>query len=230
MYTKTANLRAVSIVRVAAGALVLGLFSTQVSAGTIVGTDHDFSTSGFSGGQLCVVCHTPHNSDTSVSTAPLWNHEVTVQTFTMYSTPSMDAAQDAQPTGTSKLCLSCHDGTVAIDSFGGNAGSNFMGGKDAVGASGNLTDDHPISITYDTALSVTDPGLHDPAATTVTVGAGGDKTRTGTVSQLMLPADKVQCSSCHDVHNNFVAAGTGGNPFLRVTANGSAICLACHNK
>ncbi len=230
MYTTNNSGRVFSFLKVAAGVLAAGLFAGQASAGTIVGTDHDFSTSGFSGGQLCVVCHTPHNSDTSVSTAPLWNHEVTVTTFTMYTSPTMDAAQDAQPSGTSKLCLSCHDGTVAIDSFGGNVGTDFMNGDHAVGSGGDLTDDHPISITFDTSLAVTDPGLHDPASTTVTIGAGGDKTRTGTISNLLLPADKVQCSSCHDVHNNFVAAGTGGDPMLKITSNGSEICLACHNK
>ena len=210
--------------------IALGFLSGQALAGTIVGTAHDFSNKGFSGGELCVVCHTPHHSDTSVTEAPLWNHDLTTQTFAMYTSPTLDAAQDAQPTGASKLCLSCHDGATAIDAFGGNVGSSFMGGAEAVGAADNLTDDHPISITYDATLATTDPGLHDPTATTVTVGAGGDKTRTGTVSQLMLPGDKVQCSSCHDVHNNFVAAGTNGSPFLRVSKAGSAICLTCHNK
>ncbi len=216
----------------APGALLvaLGFLSGQAFAGTIVGTDHDFSASGFSGGEICVVCHTPHHADTSVTEAPLWNHELTTQTFTMYSSPTLDAAQDAQPTGASKLCLSCHDGATAIDAFGGNVGTVFMGGSAAVGANDDLTDDHPISITYDAALSTTDQGLHDPTATTVTIGEGGDKTRTGTVADLMLPADKVQCSSCHDVHNNFVVPGSNGDPFLLVSKAGSKICLTCHNK
>ena len=230
MYANSESGRIISLIKVAAGIAVFGLVAGQASAGTIVGTDHDFSGSGFSGGQLCVVCHTPHNADTSVSTAPLWNHEQTVTVFTMYTSPSMDAASDGEPTGTSKLCLSCHDGTVAIDSFGGNTGTVFMSGNGVVGLDGDLADDHPISITFDTALSVTDPGLHDPSATTVTIGEGGDKTRIGFLSEVMLSADKVQCSSCHDVHNNFVAAGTGGEPFLKITANGSELCLACHNK
>jgi len=216
----------------APGALLvaLGLVSGQAFAGTIVGTDHDFSSSGFSGGEICVVCHTPHSADTAVLEAPLWNHELTTQTFAMYKSPTLDAPQDAQPSGSSKLCLSCHDGATAIDSFGGNVGTNFMGGSAAVGANDDLTDDHPISITYDAALSSVDQGLFDPTATTVTIGDGGDKTRTGTVSDLLLPADKVQCSSCHDVHNNFVVPGTNGSPFLRVSKAGSAICLTCHNK
>jgi hypothetical protein len=215
------------------GALLVafGLLGGQAFAGTIVGTAHDFSASGFSGGEICVVCHTPHNADTTVSEAPLWNHEVTSQTFAMYSSPTLDAAQDAQPTGSSKLCLSCHDGATAVDAFGGNVGGAwFMTGPAAVGANDDLTDDHPISITYDSALATTDPGLFDPTAKSVTIGAGGDKTRTGLVSDLMTPAAKVQCSSCHDVHNNFVVPGTNGEPFLLVTKAGSQICLTCHNK
>jgi len=202
-----------------------------VNAGTIVGTAHDLSSNGYSGGEICVVCHTPHNSDTAVTAAPLWNHELTAVSFTMYTSPSFDATQDPQPTGSSKLCLSCHDGVTAIDSFGGNVGTITMGTiPQAVGRGGDLTDDHPISILYDAALATTDPGLFDPTTTTVTIGAGGDKVRTGTVTALMLPENKVQCSSCHDVHNNFVGPGTNDQPLLKVTKAGSALCLTCHNK
>jgi len=226
----TTQARSAKLFGSAALFVVLGLAGGQAGAGTIVGTKHDFSGSGFSGGEICVVCHTPHHADTSVSEAPLWNHALTSQTFAMYTSPTLDAAQDAQPTGASKLCLSCHDGATAKDAFGGNTGSNIMSGSAAVGSGDDLTDDHPISITFDTALSITDQGLFDPAAKTVTIGQGGDKTRTGTVSALMLPGDKVQCSSCHDVHNNFVVPGTNGDPFLRVSKAGSALCLTCHNK
>ena len=99
--------------------VALGLTGGQAFA-DIVGSAHDFSNSGFSGNEICVVCHTTHNADTTVTEAPLWNHELTSQTFSMYSSPTMDAAQDAQPTGSSKLCLSCHDGATAIDAYGGN--------------------------------------------------------------------------------------------------------------
>ena len=209
----------------------LGLaLSGQSFAGTISNTAHDFSAQGYSGGEICVVCHTPHNSDTSVTDAPLWNHTVTTQTYNMYSSGSLDATSVGQPGGVSKLCLSCHDGTVAIDSFGGASGGTFVSGPKAVGRNNNLSDDHPISITYDTALSDVDNGLHDPAVRNVTIGAGGDKTRSGTVSELMLSNGTVQCSSCHDVHNNFAVPGAVGTPLLKVSKAGSAICLTCHNK
>ncbi len=211
-------------------AMVLG--ATSAGAGTIVGSKHDLSAKGYTGGEICVVCHTPHAADTSVAEAPLWNHTVTSQSFTMYSSLTLDAVQDTQPTGVSKLCLSCHDGTVAIDSFGGASGNDFMNpdARVTVGAGGNLSDDHPISITYDTNLATNiDTGLYDPNATNVTIGAGGDKTKTGTITAMMLSDNKVQCTSCHDVHNSYVAANNG-DPLLKVTIGDSALCLTCHNK
>ncbi len=209
------------------------------NAGSITGTSHDMSSQGYTGGQICVVCHTPHNSDVSVTEAPLWNHDVTTESFTMYSSGTLDSVPDGQPSGISKLCLSCHDGVTAIDSFGGSTGAGTAtmtitegAGNKAVGGDlSSLTNDHPISITYNTALSVTDPGLHDPSTTTVIIGEGGDKSRSGTVASLMLSGDKVQCSSCHDVHNNFVGpSATDDQPFLRVSKAGSKLCLTCHNK
>jgi len=211
--------------------LTLSLLTAGVvNAGSITGTAHDLSGKGYSGGEICVVCHTPHNADTTVVEAPLWNHAITAVNFAMYTSPTFDANQDTQPTGSSKLCLSCHDGVTAIDSFGGNTGNSTMGGNKAIGLNGDLTDDHPISILYDAALATTDPGMHDPTATNVTIGAGGTKTRTGTVAALMTPNGKVQCSSCHDVHNNFVGPGTNDKPLLKVTKAGSTLCLTCHNK
>lgn len=188
------------------------------------------SGKGYSNGEICVVCHTPHNADTSVTAAPLWNHELTAVTFAMYSSPTLNASQDAIPTGSSKLCLSCHDGVTAIDSFGGNTGSILMSGSAAIGSGSNLTDDHPISILYDLALSSMDRDLYNPDVQMVIIGEGGDKTRTGTITELMTPDGKVQCSSCHDVHNNFVGPGINDQPLLRVSKAGSKLCLTCHNK
>jgi hypothetical protein len=214
----------------------LGLASTAGMAGTIVGSPHDFSGAGWNNAdqQICVACHTPHNAaDPSVlTTAPLWNHAVTTQTFTMYSRSTLNGSITGQPDGVSLLCLSCHDGTVAVDSFGGATGTNFMGTINADANLGtDLSNDHPISITYNATTASADGALHDPTATNVTIGTGGDKTRTGTIATVMLSNGTVQCSSCHDVHNSFtVPDASGGFPLLKVSKNGSALCLTCHNK
>lgn len=198
-------------------------FTTSVNAGTIINSQHDFSGSGWSGGEICIVCHTPHNSATIVD-APLWNHAVTASTFTTYTSPTFDGIGTiGQPDGSSVLCLSCHDGTVAVDSFGGTTGATMITGNANFGT--DLSNDHPISFTYDAALATADPGLFDPAATTVTIGSGS-KTKTGTIDNVMLLSGKLQCASCHDVHNGF----TNGPKLLRISNASSGLCLACHDK
>jgi hypothetical protein len=218
----------------AVGVLLGATVTGAAWAGTIVGSPHDFSTQGWSGGQICIACHTPHGGNTTVTNAPLWNHEVTSKVYTLYSSGTLNAGPLAQPTGVSKLCLSCHDGTVAVDSFGGGSGSNFMTGSIAVGADaqGSLANDHPIGFAYNTALATADGALFDPSTKTVEIGTGGTKTKSGTIAAMMLFNGQLECASCHDVHNGFTANnGTNlGAPLLRVTKAGSAICLTCHNK
>ncbi len=211
------------------GLFVVGclLLAVGSEAQTIVGSAHDFSGNPWSGGQICLPCHTPHFADTSVIYAPLWNHEVTVATYTLYSSITLDATDMAQPDATSKLCLSCHDGTVAIDSFGGATGTNFISPGANVGT--DLSNDHPISFSYDTTLATNDGALFDPATEIVTIGSGGF-TRTGSITDVMLFAGRLECSSCHDVHNNFVAGGIGGQPLLKISKLSSDLCLACHNR
>ncbi len=167
---------------------------------------HDFTSSGWNtDGEICQPCHTPHNADTSVSLSPLWNHEVTTATFTLYSRATMDATDLGQPDGDSVLCLSCHDGSVALDSFGGATGGTNITGAALVGT--NLNNDHPVSFTYDTDLVTADGELNAPPAA-------------------YLDSDsKVQCSSCHDVHNTANIPG-----LLRTSNAGSALCLTCHAK
>jgi predicted CXXCH cytochrome family protein len=196
---------------------VTGLFvAGSAFSQTIVGTDHDLSGVQGTGGEICVVCHTPHNADTSVAEAPLWNHAVTTADFTVYSSPTFDGGPSGQPGGASRLCLSCHDGTVALDAFGGGAGTggNVIGGGALIGT--DLSDDHPISFTYDSALATSDGGLADPA--TANSGLGG------TIDADMLFAGNMECASCHDVHDSTI------EPFLRVSNAASAMCLTCHNK
>lgn len=181
------------------------------------GSAHDFSTETWnSSGEMCVVCHTPHNG--AAGAAVLWNHTETTQTFTLYTSSTLDATI-GQPSGVSKLCLSCHDGTVALDAFGGAAGSNMISGSGLIGT--DLSNDHPISFTYNTALATTDGGLHDPATTDSGLGNQiDDDLLFGTGA-----SKTMECSSCHDVHNSAAIAG-----LLRKSNAASALCLTCHDK
>lgn len=200
-------------------AVIIAVLSTlcffQWSYADIAGSKHDFSGLAWSGGEVCLPCHTPHNADTSVSNAPLWNHELTqVVAYTLYASATLNSTP-GQPGGISKLCLSCHDGTVAIDSYGGTTGSEMISAGKLIGT--DLRGVHPISITYDTALSTTDSGLNDPAGTDSGLG--------GTIQQDLLFANQMECASCHDVHDS-----AGHARLLRVSNQGSGLCLTCHNK
>ena len=198
---------------------VIVLVQNSIEA-QIVGSAHDFSSDGWAGNEICLPCHTPHNSDTSVTDAPLWNHEVTIAIFTPYLSGTLDATDVAQPDGVSKLCLSCHDGTVALDSFGGTTGTTFISTGANVGI--DLSNDHPISFTYDVALSTADGELADPATTASGIPGGGN------IDEDMLFGignDQLECSSCHDVHNS-----EGHDMLLLLENVGSALCLTCHTK
>ena len=159
----------------AALALAAATLAQGTFAGQIGGSAHDFRNQAWGNGQICIYCHAPHHTDTTTTDAPLWNHEVTSQTYVLYDSATLDATV-GQPGGLSKLCLSCHDGTVAPDSFGGTGGSApTLSGSANLG--NTLLDDHPIGFVYDTSLSTTDGSLHDPVATNVTSrSAAGSRT------------------------------------------------------
>lgn len=187
------------------------------SFGQITGTAHDFSGAGWnSSGEICIACHTPHNADATVANAPLWNHELSaVVSYTLYSSNTLDATV-GQPGASSKLCLSCHDGTVALENFGGAAGGiNFVTGADNL--SSDISDDHPISFDYDATLATNDGELVDPTS-------AGSSGLGGTIDTDMLFGGQMQCASCHDVH------GTGEDYLLLKSNANSALCLTCHVK
>ncbi|MDH5738005.1 MAG: cytochrome c3 family protein [Gammaproteobacteria bacterium] len=199
------------------------MFGAQAFA-DITLSAHDFSAAAWnSTGEMCVTCHTPHNAG-GAATGPLWNHTFSGElAYSVYTSPNgtLDAVA-GQPSGASKLCLSCHDGTVALESFGGNGAvtTTLMGAVNPLADVGtNLSDDHPISISYAADTSLAGVG------TAVTVG--DLVTKTGTIGSELVPGGTVECSSCHDVHNTYTFAGT---PLLRLDPAGSTLCLTCHAK
>ncbi|MDQ7005847.1 MAG: cytochrome C [Acidobacteriota bacterium] len=195
----------------------------------ITNSPHDFSSEAWNDrGEICRVCHVPHDHGrTRGLEGLLWNHALSTASYTMYSSSTLDGAADAQPTGITKMCLGCHDGTVAIDDFDNhNGGTNFIGTGDQIpqlsdGGNPDLRATHPISIVYDTA----DTGLH-PTSNTM----GGS----GTIADV-LEAGKVQCHSCHDVHDA-PGEAVANTHLLRVAqttsqgGNPSGLCLTCHDK
>ena len=196
-----------------------------VCSAQIAGTAHDFSSETWAPAEnkMCAVCHTTHNAN-SIPSAPLWNHETTaIAGYTLYSSPTFDphgGTTITDPGASSKLCLSCHDGTVALENFGGiTTGTNYIAAEYRIGGvTGNdLSNDHPIPFDYTTALATLDGGLFDPVTTSSGLG--------GTIAEDMLFSNKMQCASCHDVHNRY-----GVTRLLKMDNTNSQLCLTCHNK
>ena len=188
---------------------VIALFVPgSAMAQTVEGTPHDLQTRlGIT--DICVVCHTPHSAQ-STQTIPLWNHVTTETTgFTVYA-GTLDNGTVGQPTGVSLACLSCHDGSVAIDSYGG-----VTTGTDTIGGTWNLTrdlsDDHPISFSI---TDDADPGIRTIALITAPAGS----------NLPLFGSNEVQCPTCHNPHDNIYGK------FLRNDNAGSGLCLDCHIK
>jgi predicted CXXCH cytochrome family protein len=204
---------------------ILFFLVSQVAwSGSIMGSPHDFRRYPWSrSGEICLPCHAPHYPETLP--APLWNHELSTQTYITYAkthSPAMDAKVGSQPDGISKKCVSCHDGIVAPDVYGGNTGgtASSLFGENLMGTV--PSNNHPISFIYDTALATKDGDLYDPS--TKLSGMTGS---TGTINADMLFLNRMECSSCHDVHNTKAVPGT---KLLVKDSAGSALCLTCHNK
>ena len=191
----------------------------------IVGTAHDFSGEIWSDGEICLPCHTPHNAmDMSGlgqqagvgQGAPLWNHEMTVANYDLYidGTLQLGVAFDEALDSRSLLCMSCHDGTVALDSFGGVTGSQIITGSEKIGQ--DLTDDHPVGAG---AIYPLVPWMNDPANWETHGFELQDMLIDGGVERV------VSCTTCHEPHSR-----TGFANMLWVDNNASALCLTCHIK
>lgn len=198
------------------GAAVLAVCGAS-AFGQISTSRHNFASYGWSGGEICKPCHTPHFSNTAVGF--LWNHALTDATYTMHEgTGTAIANVDSR----SRMCLGCHDGTVALDSFGGTTGSSTIGPLGNVGT--DLTNDHPIG--SDAIYPTTASTSYNPQDANHRVGTAPTQLR---LRSWINPAGTeefvVGCSTCHTVHNT----GNFGH-MLRFSNAGSALCLTCHIK
>lgn len=184
---------------------------------SIVNTKHNLSVSGpgtikaTSESEICIFCHTPHRSSPR---KPLWNRGDPGTVYDLYSSSTTDAVPN-QPGASSILCLSCHDGTVALGKvLSRSADISMSGGITTLPAgesnlSTTLIDDHPVSFTYSSALAAADGELLDPAALS---------------GPVKLENDKMECISCHEAHGSIYP------DFLVATTQNSDLCLHCHQK
>ncbi|MFZ4399131.1 MAG: cytochrome c3 family protein [Bacteroidales bacterium] len=186
------------------------------SAQSIINTKHNLSISGkgnikaITETEICLFCHTPHKSR---PVAPLWNRNDPGLTYTLYTSSTLQALP-GQPDGSSILCLSCHDGTVALGNVISRNSMVKMTSGDFIpnGVSNltkNLRNDHPISFIYNSTLAAQDGQLKDPSAINPPVS---------------LKNGKLQCTSCHDPHKNIIS------DFLVTTSVNSNLCNSCHQR
>lgn len=256
------HIHATCYILCAALLLFCALFATCYTPGVEAGvenTKHNLSTSGpgpikaLSETQVCIFCHTPH----SATTTPLWNHTLSQASYTLPSNAmpewaTMLSIPQNPPEGDSKLCLSCHDGTVAIGSvvnLGGapitismhDTGTGYLTAGEMLSESApsyigtNLSGHHPVSIEVNEGL-IHDKGIqcannevsfrlcYPRAQDPIRLRPTDNRYGTGPSSGI-----GVQCSSCHDAHDN-----TNGY-FLRVPYGGTIwdidtypLCNKCH--
>jgi predicted CXXCH cytochrome family protein len=197
--------------------LLLPLWAQGQSALSIIKSQHNLSASGpgaikaVNEQQVCIFCHTPHNA---APVQPLWNRNVPMNAYRVYSSSTL-AASPGQPTGSSKLCLSCHDGTIAIGSIlSRSSPEQMINGvttlpPGATNLGTDLSGDHPISFTYDSALALKKLGeLLDPGTLPMQVKLDSSK--------------QLQCTTCHDAHDD------SRGSFLVMDNSQSQLCNSCH--
>lgn len=205
--------------------------------------------------QICVFCHTPHggsldgplwNRSNPTST---WSHYTSASLSTTLNTSSSRALNTE-----SLLCMSCHDGGISVYKLinvpngradvirnAGNGSADVYiiapsptnGGANIGGASafpfpspgGDLTNDHPVSFSYDAVLSEYNSGPRAGELKDVTTASSWN----GEGVDFFGVNNRVECSSCHDPHVDYnVDSSYAG--FLVMSNSGSQLCFACHNK
>ena len=197
-------------------ALILGAAHHANADESVVLSPHNLSATGrgtvraLNESEVCIFCHTPHNADPQ---APLWNRHNPTTYYRIYSSSTLDARVD-QPGGPSKMCLSCHDGSIALGLVLSRPPTEPIEMNQPFMPTGpsnltnDLSDDHPIGFRFDRQLSNRDHQLRSPDLASQRIKLG--------------PRGQLECTACHDPHNNEL-----GN-FLRITDRQGALCNTCH--
>ncbi len=195
-----------------AGLALVAALQAQSASG-MQNTKHNLALSGpgpiqgLTETRICVFCHTPHNA---APDSPLWNRELEPQFYTVYASPTLRAGVLPQPFGPTKLCLSCHDGTIAMGAVLNPAGGILMNGAGSL-PPGSLADfgldlsgHHPVSFSY--SASLPDSELEPLPPEDLFFGG----------------TDELHCSTCHDPHKE------GFGKFLVKDNRSSGLCISCH--
>lgn len=185
--------------------------------------------------QICIFCHTPHHSS---SEGPLWNRRSTTVTFfKRYSSPTLaiddaavvGASEYGQPNGSSRLCLSCHDGVTALGAVFTTPQSNIVftdvrssiSGPDVSIGYETYSSHHPVSFKYNQTVrnllraSPYNKELNVDPPTTYNIHVKLDK------------QERMQCTTCHDPHQDKSDEPSSITPFWTGT-DYDTVCMSCH--
>lgn len=199
--------------------LLTACLISDISA-SIMTSKHNLSVSGpgqlkaLSETRVCVFCHTPHNASPQT---PLWNRAPGPVNYGLYESSTLKVVP-SQPAGASRLCLTCHDGLIALGTLltgpVQTTGEIAAGSRAYIGI--DLADDHPVSISYVDAMAgnseivrpvPSDPRLLFYGSFNVTI----------------------ECSTCHDAHSDDLCDRGYDCKFLVMDNKNSALCLKCHD-
>ncbi len=184
---------------------------------SILNSKHDLSIFGpgpiraIDENRVCIFCHVPHNASPA---APLWNRHNPTTYYRIYRSRTTDARID-QPGPESKLCLSCHDGSIALGLTLDRPATDPISMTHPYIPSGpsdltnDLSDDHPVGLRYDRSLANRDAQIRPRELVDHRIKLG--------------QRGELECTACHDPHNDEL-----GN-FLRITEHSGALCITCHD-
>jgi predicted CXXCH cytochrome family protein len=204
--------------------LATGTLLAQIT-GDVIGM-HDLSpgsTSPITGARpgSCTYCHAPHSG--LATGRALWNQTLTKGVYNLYTSPTYVAKGEKgrQPAvgSDTNLCLSCHDGTIAVGNtivYGQVTMTGQMNANDQfLLNTPNLMASHPQDL-----VSIQDtPDLYDQLAS-----KGQTADPTGAVR---LINGNIECTSCHNPHVQ--AKDLVAQNFLVKDSSAGAMCLACHD-
>lgn len=162
--------------------------------------------------RICIFCHIPHQKGSA--TQYIWNRSDPADPYIPYFSSTLKA-DVGQPTGASRMCLSCHDGTIALGAVASSpteipfkGGIRIMPPNNPSNLGTDLSDDHPISFLYDEMLALGNRQLREPSTLP---------------PEVMLEDNQLQCTACHDPHHDPYGR------FLVMDNTASSLCRACHD-
>lgn len=218
------------------------------AASTIAGSPHDLTAmtprmmhQGYiynNYNDICIYCHTVQSGTNNFDA---WNRPASQAIYKVYESPTLNAQPTAPDMGSSSaLCLSCHDGTIAVDNVITKPSTYTQAPLHAAMTNGSGN----CGMCHQTVEPV--PGVAESAFFRIRHGfLGTDLSNDHPInmaydelvdrnlkplaqvqaSGLKLDSqNRVQCASCHDPHVPNEKA------FLRKTNVGSQLCTTCHAK